>query len=142
MSDDLIYKIIASIREAVIDSGKEAFDKTQESVPVDTGALKASGVFREQSDGIMVQYAKEYAEVVERGWQGGMVWTNQHVRKGGIKVRGHYKNQPHREGVHFIENSLKGVFIDKEGSYSVFQKKLLETLRFRCAPYKVTDELL
>ncbi len=123
-----IEAIKEAIRRAVEETGNTAFNESQAVVPVVTGELKRSGSVISLSNGIMIQYTKEYASIVERGWKGGRVWTESYIRKDGVRVKGHYKNQPPREGVKFIENSIRKCFI-QTGNTSVFQDNLLKHLK-------------
>ena len=135
------HKIVEAIRMALEQTGKMAFQASQEAVPTITGDLKKSGTMQSTSSEFIIKYAKEYAENVERGWAGGKVWTASHMRKGGIAVKGHYKNQPQKDGIHFIENSLRKYFKEKStGDKTVFQNNILEQLGVYCAPAKIKDE--
>ena len=121
-------KIIEAIRQAVYETGEAAFTECQATVPVDTGALRASGFTTRLLEGITLRYTVDYASIVERGWEGGRVWTAPHIRRGGIKVKGHYKNQPPRLGTHFIETSLKKFFVDNAGQRTIFQGNVITAL--------------
>lgn len=140
MSERVRKAIKEAIKEAVARNGQRAFSESQATVPVDTGKLKTSGVFVNNSEGFIIKYTAEYAEVVERGWAGGKVWTHGHVRRGITYVKGHYKNQPPKEGVHFIENSLMKFFKGDSGSKSFFQQDFFQLLKDNAAPAKITEE--
>ena len=140
MSEETRKKIKEILREVIHINGQKAFAESQSIAPVDTGKLKSSGSIVNDSDGFMIKYAVEYAEAVERGWAGGKVWTHGHVRRGTTLVKGHYKNQPPKEGVHFIENSLKKFFKGTSGSKSPLQEDFLRLLRDGMQPAKVVEE--
>ena len=134
-------KIVEAIKVALEQTGKLAYQESQDSCPKDDGDLKSSGLMQNTSSEFVIKYTKEYAENVERGWAGGRVWTEGHMRRGGVFVKGHYKNQPQKEGVHFIENSLRKYFKEKSaGNKTAFQRNILEQITEKCAPAKVTDE--
>lgn len=99
-------------REALSTTGQMAYLETQRNVPVITGFLKNSGSIAEDMESVIIRYSAEYASFIERGWAGGMVWTDPHVRLGTIRVKGHYKNQPPREAQNYIRNSLNKYFKD------------------------------
>jgi hypothetical protein len=124
--------IVESIRDALKKTGKVAFKESQSVVPVDTGALKKSGSFQTVNEGFIICYAKEYASIIEKGWKGGKVWTSSFRRSNGVKVKGHYKKQPFREGRYFIENSLKKYFVEMSQKTLVrtsFQENILIVLQ-------------
>lgn len=139
MSDKHKKAIREAIIQAVGRNGQRAFAESKNTVPVDTGELKNSGSFTESSSGITIKYSAEYASSVERGWAGGKVWVKLHFRKPASLVRGHYMNQPPKEGVHFIENSLK-IFFKEGGSRTPFQQDFFDILTDLCQPDKVTEE--
>ena len=139
MSERIRKAIKEAIREAVAKNGQRAFSESQSTAPVDTGKLKSSGIVINNHDGVLIKYAAEYAEAVERGWAGGKVWTGMHVR-GKSVVRGHYKNQPPKEGKHFIENSLRKFFKGDSGSKSPLQQDFFQLLQDKAMPAKVIEE--
>jgi hypothetical protein len=140
MSEQTRKAIIDAIRQAVGKTGRKAFFDSQCAVPVVTGMLKSSGSMSEDYTGFVIKYVIEYASLVERGWEGGVVWTNSHTRRDGTKVKGHYKNQPAREGKHFIGNSMRKSFIGETGSKSAFQQDFIATLRDLVQPAEVKEE--
>ena len=131
--------IISAIKDSVFQTGWNAFIYSQSIVPVKTGDLKRSGDFSRELDGIQIKYKIHYAEIVERGWNGGNIWINSYSRSDGTFVRGHMKYQPKREGVHYIENALKRYFLEKVSSRSFFQDKVLQNLRASFPNKKITD---
>jgi len=120
-------QVIEALKDALFQTSETAFIETKNVVPVDTGALRESGIMHNLADGIIIQYRKDYASIVERGWEGGRVWTHQHIRSNGVRVKGHYKNQPARVGTKFIENTLKRNFVGT-GSKTPFQNNILIAL--------------
>jgi hypothetical protein len=67
--------------------------------------------------------------IVERGWNGGIVWIDSYTRKDGVFVRGHNSNQPRREGKHYIENPLRTYFGKNSGGIFTFREAVLKYLR-------------
>lgn len=131
--------IIAAVRQALHETGEAAFLETKKVVPVVTGELKGSGSVQSVYDGVIIRYTKEYASFVERDWEGGRIWTNPYVRIDGIRVRGHYKNQPPRKGQKFIENSLRKFFMDEVGSKTPFQENVLIALKTSFVGRKIEE---
>ena len=121
--------VVNSIRRALHETGETAFIESQRIVPVDTGALKSSGSIKTVDEGIIIHYSKEYASHVEKGWEGGKIWTSSFKRASGATVRGHYKNQSPREGRHFIEQSLKKFFVRGLRDKTPFQENILVSLK-------------
>jgi hypothetical protein len=133
-------RIIEAIKTALQLTGETVFRETQENCPEDSGSLKGSGRTQDLPGEFIIRYVSEYAENVERGWSGGVVWTEPHLRNGKY-VKGHYKHQPPKEGVHFIENAMKKYFKEKDIDHkTLFQRNVLEQLRVVCAPAEVSDE--
>ena len=130
---------VSAIRQALSETGELAFLGTKKDVPVVTGSLRSSGSVISNYDGIIIKYIKEYASYVERGWEGGRVWTNSFVRSNGVRVKGHYKNQPPQEGRKFIENSLRHFFIDDVGGKTQFQENVLTALKVGFVGRTVTE---
>lgn len=139
MSEYIKQQIIEALRQALNKSGNKAFIDSQTNVPVVTGNLKRSGSIIDTASEILIKYIVEYASIVERDWSGGMVWTDSYVKRNGTRVKGHYKHQPPREGKHFIENSLRGVFKGESGLKSQFQSNFLDSLRDLVSPKEVKE---
>jgi len=131
--------VVNAIRQALHETGETAFIESQRKVPVDTGALRGSGSIQTIGEGIIINYSKEYASHVERGWEGGRVWTSSFTRTSGARVRGHFKNQSPREGRHFIENSLRKYFIEYIGDRTHFQESIIIELKKGFVGNKVTE---
>lgn len=132
--------IEAALKEALKKTMKEAFQESQNTVPVITGALKGSGAVSEYYNEYSIKYSIEYASIVERDWAGGHIWTPAFTKHNGTRVKGHYKNQPPREGKHFIENAMRKTFRGNSGVKSDFQRNFLEFLIEHVHPDKVTEE--
>ena len=129
------YEVIKNaVREAASEAANQAYYQSQRVVPVKTGFLRSTGNITEDSDSITIRYSAPYASVVERGWNGGLVWTDSYRRLDGVFVKGHYKNQPRREPRRFIEDSLRMYFTQVSGTMTPFQEILLRKLKNR---YKV-----
>jgi len=119
-----------SVRHAVQRAGEMSFQESQKLVPVDTGYLRDSGEMTGEPNSITVKYSADYASIVERGWAGGMVWTRPHIRKGGISVRGHYRNQPPRKETLFIRRSFERHFKEiYTHNRTFFQDTFINSLR-------------
>jgi len=131
--------VVSALRQALHDTGEIAFLESRKVVPVDTGALRGSGSIQTIGEGIIINYSKEYASHIERGWEGGRVWTSSFTRASGATVRGHYKNQSPREGRHFIENSLRKYFIESIGDRTHFQESIIIELKKGFVGNKVTE---
>ena len=131
--------VIEAIKRALHETGETAFIESQNVIPVDTGALKESGNFQAVGDGIIIRYTKEYASSVERGWEGGRVWTRDYLRSDGVLVKGHYKNQSPREGRHFIEKSLRKFFVSGLSNKTPFQESIIIELKNGFVGNKVTE---
>ena len=131
--------VIEAIKRALHETGETAFIESQNVIPVDTGALKESGNFQAVGDGIIIRYTKEYASSVERGWEGGRVWTRDYLRSDGVLVKGHYKNQSPREGRHFIEQSLRKFFVRDSSNKTPFQENVIMELQKGFVGQKVTE---
>lgn len=143
MGEDINRLIVLSIRTALEETGKSAFNASQDACPVDGGGLKNSGTMKNNFNEFIIRYAADYAESVERGLAGGRVWVGGHSRTGGTYVKGHYKNQTHREGVHFIENSLRKFFKERTvNNRTPFQASILEELMRNIPTANITDETL
>ena len=131
--------VVSALRQALHDTGEIAFLESRKIVPVDTGALRGSGSIQTIGEGIIINYSKEYASHVERGWEGGRVWTSSYVKSNGARVKGHYKNQLPREGRHFIEQSLKKFFVRGLRNKTPFQESIIIELKKGFVGNKVTE---
>jgi len=131
--------VIAAIRQALHETGENAFLESRRVVPVNTGELKSSGSIQQIAEGVIINYSKEYASVVERGWEGGRVWTSAYRKSDGVYVKGHYKNQSPREGRHFIENSLNKFFVRGLSNKTPFQESIIIELKKGFVGNKVTE---
>ena len=131
--------VIEAIKRALHETGENAFHESQRIVPVDTGALKESGSIALLQEGLIIRYTKEYASHVERGWEGGKIWTSSFTRASGARVRGHFKNQSPREGRHFIEQSLKKFFVRGLRNKTPFQESIIIELKNGFVGNKVTE---
>ena len=131
--------VVSALRQALHDTGEIAFLESRKVVPVDTGALRGSGSIQTIGEGIIINYSKEYASHIERGWEGGRVWTSSFTRASGATVRGHYKNQSPREGRHFIEQSLKKFFVRGLRNKTPFQESIIIELKKGFVGNKVTE---
>ncbi len=103
-------KIREAILEAIREKAKEAFDKSQNVVPVKTGNLKRSGTCKEIENGSNIIYSAEYASNIEHGVEDHIEVVNGFYRKDGSYVKSHTKRVSARQGKKYIENSLKSAF--------------------------------
>jgi hypothetical protein len=101
------------IAQALIDSLRDradfGFTLSQDVVPVVTSALKNSGSITEIPNGSMISYKMPYASIVERGIEDHIETIPAYSRKGRY-VRSHTRHVHAKEGVHYIEKSLKQAF--------------------------------
>jgi hypothetical protein len=92
------------------DKVKEAFDKSQTTVPIRTGQLKASGSTNILADGAELKYSKDYASFVERGFRGGTIHVEAYTKKNGTHVRAYSYYSPPRTPRKFIETPMTESF--------------------------------
>lgn len=116
-------KIREAILEAIREKAKEAFDKSQNVVPVKTGNLKRSGEYKEIDDGGQILYAVEYASVIERGTESSIEVVNGFYRRDGTYVKSHTKKVSAKQGRKYIENSLKDAFSNLNSSLEYSLKR-------------------
>ena len=131
MSNKIVL-VKKALMEAVHDTGNRSFQHSQETVPVKTGALKASGAILAEPEALTIQYGNNnvlYATIIERGAKGGVVYVKSYRRKDGVAVRAHTMHQQPREGTHFIEKSMRLFFKDKMGDKSFFQLNFAQSLK-------------
>jgi hypothetical protein len=60
--------VVDGVQQGLVEAGRAGFKRSQEEVPVDTGALKESGELKVFRDGpVTFRYTADYALLVERG---------------------------------------------------------------------------
>lgn len=102
-------KVKRAIIEALQNCASEGFKLSQSACPVKTGQLKKSGKYELLPEGSTINYAAEYASIVERGRTATKEYVRGHTINGHL-VRAYTRNVKPRLGVHFIEGSLKKAF--------------------------------
>lgn len=108
-------KVMESLLEALQDKASKGFTLSQERCPVKSGGLKGSGSIEHLPDKSIIHYSKEYASNVERGVEDHTESVRGHMI-GRKYIRSHTRHIKAREGIHFIENSLKEAFKELNNS--------------------------
>jgi len=100
--DKIREAILNSLRECI----KEAFQLSQERVPVITGNLKRSGNEIDIENGAQLYYLIFYSSFVERGVKAHIETVNGYYRGDGIYVKAFTRNMPERMPKEFIKSSM------------------------------------
>ncbi len=103
-------KVKEALIEAIHERVKDAYGRSQVKVPVDTGDLKRSGTEEDLDNGAKVEYKKEYASIVERGFPEHYEQIKGHYKKNGVFVRNHTRKVKERKPVNYIKDSFEGSF--------------------------------
>lgn len=98
--------LIKAIQEKV----KDAFDRSQGVVPVETGKLKKSGKESELPNGARIFYGMEYASFVERGVPAHYEQVESYYRKSGVFVKAFSRSMPAQPPKEYIKKSIKASF--------------------------------
>ena len=112
-----------AIIETIHELSALAFMMSQQRCPVDTGALKASGLVQHNEQGSSIKYLAPYASIVNRGYKGGDIHVDGYYRSDGVFVKGHNKTLSPRQGTFFIDTSIKESF----SSFPVLLEKRLKS---------------
>ena len=100
ITKQILDSVTRELTKAVAKMGTEVFQRSQTYVPVRTGNLRSSGIYKVTNDGFEIQYLAPYAGDVEFGTSGGAVQPHVssiqgHRRKtktkGVVPVRAHKK---------------------------------------------------
>jgi hypothetical protein len=101
--------IVQALTEALRSRARNGFELSQIACPVVTMTLKNSGSITDIPNGSVLSYTAPYASIVERGITDHTEIVPGYSRRGHM-VRSHTRRVRAKEGVHFIENSLKRAF--------------------------------
>ena len=101
--------IVQALTEALRNRARHGFELSQAACPVVSNALKSSGTIVDLPNGSQIDYKALYASIVERGTEDHMEIIPGYIKKGRM-VRSYTRHVKAKEGVHFIENSLKTAF--------------------------------
>jgi len=101
--------IVQALTEALRNRARNGFELSQAACPVVSNVLKSSGAIVDIPNGSQIDYKALYASTVERGTEDHMEIVPGYARRGHM-VRSYTRHVPAKEGVHFIENSLKTAF--------------------------------
>lgn len=104
--DEIKQALIKAIQNRV----EIAFGKSQQVVPVVTGALRRSGNEKDIDAGASIIYSQNYASFVERGTKAGIRNVQGYYRKGGAYVKPHSYFSNGQEPKYFIRNSMQESF--------------------------------
>jgi hypothetical protein len=101
--------IVQALIEALRNRARNGFELSQIACPVVTMTLKNSGSIEDIPNGSMLSYKAPYASIVERGIEDHIETIPGYSRKGRM-VHSHTRRVHAKEGLHFIETSLKKAF--------------------------------
>lgn len=101
-----------AIVDTIHDTIDLAFRMSQQRCPVDTGALKSSGIVQHNDQGSIIMYLAPHASIVNRGFKGGEVFVKGYYRSDGVFVKGHSRYMRERNGTFFISKSIEEALIN------------------------------
>ena len=135
--DAIKSRIIDSVVQAIQESGRNAYTKSQVDCPVVTGELRRSGNFNHIENGILIEYTKEYCSFVTLGRKPGMVHVKSYTRKDGVFVKNHLYYSKGSKANPFIEKALRLFFTDRIGTGTFFSFNFTKALKRNLSGVKV-----
>jgi len=110
--DNSTEKIMEALLDALHDRGSYGFTLSQTRCPVGkTGGLKRSGSVTNTFNNSTILYSAKYASNIERGIEAHTEEVSGY-RSGNKTMSAYTRRVKPKEGVHFIETSLKESFED------------------------------